>query len=142
MRDDIGFLDSLVQDYSAGYFSTGFKIRYMIDFIEKNYPQSPERDAHLSNARTVLAARVHEEFERLMRIDGFQAEEFLRRFIKGTEVALKGFPSSYRDPVLEWARDRLAEREAQAINSAVADQGRGGGYRLHSGQGRVHQGRS
>lgn len=61
MRDDIGFLDSLVRDYSAGYFNTGFKIRYMIDFIEKNHPQSPERDAHVSNARTVLAARVQEE---------------------------------------------------------------------------------
>lgn len=111
MRDDIGFLDSLVQEYSTGYFNTGFKIRYMID------PQSPERDAHLSNARTVLAARVQEEFGRLARIDRLQAEEFLRSFIKRTEVDLKAFPPSYRDPVLEWARDRLAEREAQVINS-------------------------
>jgi len=44
----------------------------MIDYIEKNHPPSPERDAHLSNARSVLAARAEEEWtlkclEKMMR---------------------------------------------------------------------------
>jgi hypothetical protein len=115
MRDDIKFLDSLAREYSAGLFApVGFKLRWMIEHIETNHPPSPEREAHLSNARRLLAAHGDEEevlefLKKMARKYYFegndQASEVVRSLIDYVD---KNLPSSpMRDRTLEWARQLL-----------------------------------
>jgi hypothetical protein len=60
--DSIEALDKFVRHYSDGYFHHGWRVRWMVDHIEKTYPPSPERDAHLAAAWKVLADRPEEDF--------------------------------------------------------------------------------
>jgi hypothetical protein len=61
LRSDLNFLDSLALEHSAGY-DNAFKMRHMINHIEKNHPPSVPRARSLDLARKVLTlhSRQHD----------------------------------------------------------------------------------